>query len=1109
MYKYLNLFFILLIGFLSTPDAKATHAMGGDITWSCLGNGQYVFELKFYRDCNGFDVNVNHEQIQVWGHPNLTNIEAKYVRRDDISPQCTAAAGFSPFECGVGTSGGNGVGAVEEVTYRSDPVTIIGTPPPSGWHFTFQNFSRSSHLTNIQSPTTVGITISATMYPIPGATGGCIDNSPIFLQSPYIVSCTGDEYRYNPNAVDPDLDSLVFSWGEPLDYFPTGSFSPPTNPSPVAFISGYSFDNPTPDQNFNPNNQPAVLDSETGNIIFTSYTEGNFATKVIVDSYRNGVKIASIERETQLIVNDCLGNNGPPTITLPFAGSTIFETEYFAGDLINFNISATDNDLLQDGSPQSVTISSTGLMYGTNFTDPNNGCSTTPCATLDAPTITAQQNATLGFTWQTSCDHLVDATGNAQSTKPYIFVFKVQDDYCEIPKVRYVTLKITLKNKDVLPGPNLKCVTTEDNGDITISWDPITDPFGTFNSYKINNADGTNIGTVNNINTDTYTIVGGLTQAEDLFISTMSGCDGLTARNSDTLSNIFLEIDNPGDGRAHLKWNHPHNPVLASFGSDFQIFKEYPMGTWQQIGTVPYGSTHFFDTITICSDWINYKVVLPSPDCDFTSNIAGDIFEDKIVPDMPVITNVGYDTISGEMVLTWNENSHSDTYGYVIYITDGFGNVIPIDTIWGKGNTTYTHTVDPENGVYQYSVAAFDSCYTTNVPPTYQTSAKADQHSTIFLDTHVDICSRLLRLNWTNYIGFNVSKYIIHTRTNGQNWEIKGETNSTSYDLDIIAGEEIIVTIEAVSQNGVYSFSNIDTAAFEGTIGPDMSYLSVATVGNNKAVIKYRITPGEAAKYVQLERYNDRLQDFERIDQKTIGNQDEIIFIDTEAEVNRRSYTYRAKVIDTCNHFISYSNIGTTIYLNIITSEENETHTLQWTPYNDFKGNLQQYEIYRSVDGIFELSAIAILSPENRTYVDDISQLGNYSVGKVCYKVLAVEGGVEYAHGEMSVSNTACGVLSPIVYIPNAFTVGGKNPVFRPQTRAHQIDDFLLEIYDRYGRIIFSTTDPEEGWDGRLVGQTRIAREGVYIYRLALRDGDGIEVVRHGHVTLLDYRRVE
>jgi len=33
--------------------AKASHILGGEITYRCLGNGLFEFTIKVYRDCNG------------------------------------------------------------------------------------------------------------------------------------------------------------------------------------------------------------------------------------------------------------------------------------------------------------------------------------------------------------------------------------------------------------------------------------------------------------------------------------------------------------------------------------------------------------------------------------------------------------------------------------------------------------------------------------------------------------------------------------------------------------------------------------------------------------------------------------------------------------------------------------------------------------------------------------------------------------------------------------------------------------------------------------------------------------------------------------------------
>ena len=44
----------LIIAFIQTnTEAYASHAQGGDLTYTCLGGNQYRLRLAFYRDCSG------------------------------------------------------------------------------------------------------------------------------------------------------------------------------------------------------------------------------------------------------------------------------------------------------------------------------------------------------------------------------------------------------------------------------------------------------------------------------------------------------------------------------------------------------------------------------------------------------------------------------------------------------------------------------------------------------------------------------------------------------------------------------------------------------------------------------------------------------------------------------------------------------------------------------------------------------------------------------------------------------------------------------------------------------------------------------------------------
>ena len=470
---------LLLVICCSVFTVRANHVMGGEITWKCSGNG-YVFELIFYRDCNGGEINTVSENIRVWHHASVSTIPVAFISREDISPTCTPVTGSpQPLDCGTGTGGGNGIGAIEKITYRSAVIPLPGTPPAgTGWIFTFDNFSRSGTITNLMNPVNYGLTITAKMFSIPGAAAGvCVDNSPRFLQDPYMVSCSGENYAYNMHAVDIDLDSLHVAFGTPVDWLNGATYNPPVTPAAIPFEPGFSATSPTPDASMMPGNIPAQLDAQSGELTFTSFTTGSYVVKVVTSSFRNGVLIAEVEREMQLVVLNCTAANNAPVIAPPFAG--VFETTVNAGDLVTFTIQSSDVELLQDGSPQTNTLTTSGLMYGTNFTSPT-GCAVAPCATLNqTPAITGVQGVSTQFSWQTDCDHVLTAAGTAEEI-PYHFVFKVQDNFCQVPKITYRTVTIHVRNQLIIPATQINCISTAVNGDVTVSWDPVTDPDGTF-----------------------------------------------------------------------------------------------------------------------------------------------------------------------------------------------------------------------------------------------------------------------------------------------------------------------------------------------------------------------------------------------------------------------------------------------------------------------------------------------------------------------------------------------------------------------------------------------------------------------------------------------------
>lgn len=65
-------------------------------------------------------------------------------------------------------------------------------------------------------------------------------------------------------------------------------------------------------------------------------------------------------------------------------------------------------------------------------------------------------------------------------------------------------------------------------------------------------------------------------------------------------------------------------------------------------------------------------------------------------------------------------------------------------------------------------------------------------------------------------------------------------------------------------------------------------------------------------------------------------------------------------------------------------------------------------------------------------------------------------------------------------HMANAFNPFGISTVFKPVGNAFSIRDYYFTIYDRWGKLVFQTTNWDEGWDGRINGE--YAPLAVYIY---------------------------
>ncbi len=149
---------------------------------------------------------------------------------------------------------------------------------------------------------------------------------------------------------------------------------------------------------------------------------------------------------------------------------------------------------------------------------------------------------------------------------------------------------------------------------------------------------------------------------------------------------------------------------------------------------------------------------------------------------------------------------------------------------------------------------------------------------------------------------------------------------------------------------------------------------------------------------------------------------------------------------------------------------------LKWNnPNNNCSDDVVGYKIYYTPVFGKNLSFIQTNNSSGDTDFVNINQ--NTIAG--CYAVSALDTN----NNESSLSDTICLDNCPIYELPNVFTPGndGKNDFFHPFPYRY-IQSVNLQIFNRWGEIVFESTDPQIMWDGKNKKSKTMVPSGVYFY---------------------------
>ncbi len=270
-------------------SSYASHIVGGELFYDCIGGNQYQITVKVYRDCNStgaqfdqdlpitvFDGNDNQIDLFTISFPGSTNLAVNFNNNPCVNVPSNIC--------------------IEEAIYQQ---TVTLPNSTNGYTLAYQRCCRGPNVSNLTNPGDQGLTLVGEIPPPNVVT---CNSSPRFSNYPPLLLCSNETLQFDHSATDPDGDSLVYSLCPP--YQGGTSFAPAPNPAAappynlVAWGGGYSAVNP-----FGTGN--ASIDPNTGWLTATPQLAGLYAVGICVSEYRNGVLLSTTRRDFLFRVMDC------------------------------------------------------------------------------------------------------------------------------------------------------------------------------------------------------------------------------------------------------------------------------------------------------------------------------------------------------------------------------------------------------------------------------------------------------------------------------------------------------------------------------------------------------------------------------------------------------------------------------------------------------------------------------------------------------------------------------------------------------------------------------------------------------------------------------------
>jgi gliding motility-associated-like protein len=643
------------------------------------------------------------------------------------------------------------------------------------------------------------------------------------------------------------------------------------------------------------------------------------------------------------------------------------------------------------------------------------------------------------------------------------------------------------------------CTEVLQDGDVLIHWSPlqIGSSFSDYTIYTSSHLDGpySVLAVISIIDQSSFLHTGAGANADTVFYYIVTDQGGGSTTVTDTLATMLLAASTDDFEVVEFSWTPLHfpSPFLPEMYPWYFLYREYPPGNWAKVdSTQDLSLSHHFWSCNGASDTVRFMIGVRNDNvgCMSFSNQKGAVLKNQSNRFPPVMDSVSIDA-GGKAILGWQPASEPDIIGYKIFQVTSTND--SIDYVDGRFSTSFIHqSSNPCDGPIRYIILSVDSCGNESPFPFDSVTFLDRPHSTIYLsDIQYDPCLMSNHLSWNEYKNFTppLGHTDIYVSEDGGPYELlttvfPGQVEYTH--IDLLPNTDYSYYVRAFSEDMLKSSSSCRKGVRTyNSPKPLFMYTRFATVEDNERVnILFYTDTNAHVQYYRVLRSNSPSDSY--TEAGIIENQGEeyVTFIDEEAGVTTESYYYQIEVIDSCGVSSILANTVRTIYLQTEALPD-LSNRLTWNAYESWNGGIQGYRVYRRLDNASP-DLIADLDSLTLTFTDNVSGLTG-SISKITYLVEAYEGTSNiYGFREQSYSNEVLSEQQPKVYLPNAFAPRGINNMLKPVFVFVASEGYEFTIYNRWGQMIFQTTELDDGWDGRYNGA--YVQQDVYVYLLKFRN---------------------